>query len=52
MERYTHMVLIFREGPPDVTPFYDLDSAMEFADRAGAQWSETYVVEIKRGPLV
>lgn len=48
---YTHLVVIFREQIPEVVPFYDKETALEFADRAGAQWSETYVTEIVKGPI-
>jgi len=53
--RPTHLVVILRDGEPSlttVTPFYNLADAAEFHDRAGAQWSESYLVEILRGPLV
>jgi hypothetical protein len=50
--RPTHLVVILREGEPTVTPFYDAKDALEFYDRAGAQWSESFLVEIIRGPLV
>lgn len=50
--RWTHLVVICRDGVPSIYPFESLADAMEFADRAGAQWSETYVCEILKGPLV
>lgn len=49
---YTHLVVIFREQVPTVTGFYDLVEAQKFYDLAGAQWSETFLVEILKGPLV
>lgn len=50
-ERYTHLVVIFREQEPSVIGFYNLKDAMKYADKAGAQWSETYVTQIIKGPL-
>lgn len=50
--RPTHLVVIAREQRVTVTPFYDAPSAIAFADDAGAQWSETYVAAIIKGPLV
>jgi hypothetical protein len=50
--RSTHLVIIFRDGVPEIYPFRDVVEAAEYADRAGAQWSETYVTEILKGPLV
>lgn len=50
--RPTHLVVICREGTTEVTPFYELKPALEYSDAAGAQWSETYVAEVIKGPLV
>lgn len=52
MKKYTYLVIIYREQTPTITPFYDLETATAFYDEAGAQWSETFLVEILRGPLV
>jgi hypothetical protein len=51
-QRYTHLVVIFREQEPSVVGFCSLKEAMKYADDAGAQWSETYVTQIIKGPLV
>lgn len=49
---HSHMVVICREGDTQATLFDDLRSAHEFHGSAGAQWSESYLTEILRGPLV
>ena len=49
---YQFMVVIFREQTPEVYGFYELSSAEKFAEEAGAQWSETFLTEVIKGPLV
>lgn len=52
---YTHLVVIMHEQEPSVTGFYNLRDAIKYADDAddaGAQWAETYVAQVIRGPLV
>jgi hypothetical protein len=51
---YTHLVVIVREPDMEVTVmgFYDFETAEAYAIDAGAQWSETYVTAIVKGPLV
>ncbi len=51
-ERYTHLVVIFREQIPSVHGFYDRASAEAFYDLAAQQWSESFICEILKGPLV
>lgn len=49
--RYTHLVVIFREQIPTITGFFDLASAQAFFDRAAAQWSDSFLTEIIKGPF-
>ena len=48
---YMYLVVIFREQIPTVTGFYDLASAQAYYEIAGTQWSESFLVEILKGPL-
>lgn len=48
----THLVVIAREGVPEVTLFTDEEQADLYYVDAGAQWSESYLCEITEGPLV
>lgn len=51
--RYTHLSVICREQePPEVRGFQDLASAAAYFENASAQWSESFLVEIIKGPLV
>jgi hypothetical protein len=52
VSRYSHLAVIVREQTPSVTGFHDLTSAMAFFDEAQTQWSESYLVEVLKGPLV
>lgn len=50
--RYTHLAVIVREPGMEITVvgFHDEGSATTFASEAGAQWSETYVCSVLKGP--
>lgn len=51
--RYTHLTVIMREQEPaDVRGFHDLASAQGFFEQASNQWSESFLVEVIKGPLV
>ncbi len=50
--RYTHLVVISREGQPEVRGFHDYDSAFRWYDAVGVQWSESYLTAVLKGPLV
>lgn len=47
---YTHLVVIVREGVPEVTGFPGLQDATVYFDQAGTQWSESFLTEIVYGP--
>lgn len=49
---YSYLVVIIREGVPEVTGFYSLEVASKFFELASAQWSDSYLCEVKRGPKV
>lgn len=49
---YKYIVVIIREGVPEVTGFYSLSDALEYEDKAGIKWSETFVCEVLKGPKV
>jgi hypothetical protein len=49
--RYTHLVVIAREGVPEVREFENYDDAATWHDEAGSQWSESYLTEVIKGPL-
>lgn len=46
------IVVIAREGVPEVTLFGDYESAFNFYDLWGSQWTESYIARVMRGPLV
>jgi hypothetical protein len=46
------MVLINREGANEITFHTTREQAIAHADRRGWNWSETYVAQVVRGPLV
>lgn len=49
---FRYLVVISREGVPEVTGFNDLEEATCFFEAASAQWSDSYLCEVKRGPKV
>ena len=52
-KRYTHLSVICREQqPPEVLGFHDLASAAAYFENASAQWSESVLVEVLKGPVV
>lgn len=46
----THLVVIAREGIPEVTEFTSLNDAERFFDSASLQWSESYLTAVIYGP--
>lgn len=46
----THLVIIAREGVPEVTEFTSLDDAERFFSLASLQWSESYLTSVIYGP--
>lgn len=52
MSNYQYLVVIVREGAPEVTGFNDIDEATHFYDLWGARWSESYLCKIVLGPKV
>ena len=50
--KYTWLVVIVREGAPEVTGFDNHKDAYDYFDRHGAQWSESYLCEVILGPKV
>jgi hypothetical protein len=50
--RYSHIVAIVREGDPEVRGFHDYKAAFDWYDAAGTQWSESFLCEVVKGPLV
>lgn len=49
-DTYTHLVVIVREGVPEVTGFYSLVDAQAFFSVWSAQWSEAFLCEVVNGP--
>lgn len=45
------LVVIAREGVPEVRPFDDENEARAYEDFWGAQWSESYVCRVIKGPV-
>lgn len=43
----THLVVIVREGEPDVTEFHSIAEAEGFFEPAQVQWSEAYLTEVR-----
>ena len=52
MSNYEYLVVIVREGVPEVTGFIDLSEAQAFYDLFGASWSESYLCTVLLGPKV
>lgn len=46
------LVVIAREGVPEVTPFEYEEDARAFESTWGTQWSESYVCRVIKGPVV
>lgn len=49
--RYSHLVVISREGALEVRGFHNLETAAAWENYAGGQWSESYLCEVIKGPL-
>lgn len=49
-DEYKCFVIICRDGVPEVTPFSDINAAVQFYDLAKEQWSESYLCEAVAGP--
>lgn len=49
-DEYKCFVIICRDGVPEVTPFSDINAAVQFYDIAKEQWSESYLCEAVAGP--
>jgi hypothetical protein len=47
---YRWLVVIVREGVPEVTGFWELEEAERHFDRASWQWSDSFLVEVVKGP--
>ena len=50
--RWQYLVVIVREGVPEVTGFNDIDDATAFYDLHGSQWSESYLCNVMKGPVM
>jgi len=51
MSVYRWIVVIVREGLPEVTGFLERSDAESFFDRASLQWSDSYMAEVVKVPL-
>lgn len=51
MSVYRWIVVIVREGVPEVTGFWERSDAESFFDRASLQWSDSYMAEVVKVPL-
>ncbi len=51
MSVFRWLVVIAREGVPEVTGFWEREDAEDYFDRASIQWSDSYLVEVVRGPI-
>lgn len=49
-DTYTHLVIIVREGVPEVTGFGSLADAQVFFAVWSAQWSESFLCAVVNGP--
>ncbi len=51
---YSRIVIIFQEDKPEIVGFLngDEEAAEEFYEKAGAQWSDSYLCQVLKGPLV
>lgn len=52
MTAYRYLVVICREGVPEVAGFNGLDEAERFFAAASEQWSDSYLCDVLRGPKV
>lgn len=50
--KYPWLVVIVREGVSEATGFTDEKAAYDYYDRAGTQWSDSYLCRVERGPVV
>jgi hypothetical protein len=50
--RWQYLVVIVREGVPEVTGFNDIDDATAFCHLHGAQWSDSYLCNVVKGPVI
>jgi hypothetical protein len=51
--RYSHLTVIVREQEPaEVRGFENLSSAAAYFEGASVNWSESFLVEVLKGPLV
>lgn len=52
MSVYRWLVVIAREGVSEATGFWEREDAEDYFDRISLQWSESYLVEVVKGPKV
>jgi hypothetical protein len=52
MTSYRWLVVIVREGVPEVTGFDDRLDAVDYFSRASIQWTESFFCEVQAGPGV
>lgn len=52
--RYSKIVIIVRENNPEIAAFEpgDEEKAEAYFDRASAQWSESFLCTVEKGPVV
>jgi hypothetical protein len=50
VDRVTHLVVIAREGVPEVTEFTSFNDAADYYDLASPNWSESYLTVVVNGP--
>ena len=46
----THLVVIAREGVPEVTQFCSFEDAARYFDTASMNWTESYLCNVIAGP--
>ena len=49
-EPVTHLVVIVREGDPEVTEFTSYEDAARYFDTASQNWTESYLAAVVWGP--
>lgn len=51
-KKWAYLVVIIRDGIPTVTGFNDFAEATAFYDLHGLQWSDSYLCDVMKGPVV
>lgn len=52
--QYEWLVIIFKDGQPEFSPFTDTDQeeVEKYFEKASEQWSDSYLCKVIKGPVI